>query len=94
MVAGEDPQSLPEPGHWGFGDWSCRSRGGGSDGVRTREAGGEARGDAGLDLGGCGKGQFLRRKVGVGVPPHLPLGENPPLSGGLALTVVGLWTKL
>ena len=43
MVAGEDPQSLPEPGHWDFGDWSCLSRGGGSDGVRTREAGGEAR---------------------------------------------------
>ena len=43
MAAGEDLQKLPELGHWDFGDWSWLSRSGGSDGIRTREAGGEAR---------------------------------------------------
>lgn len=43
MAAEEDLQKLPEPGHWDFGDWSCLSRNKGSDGVRTREAGGGVR---------------------------------------------------
>lgn len=43
MAAEEDLQKLPAPGHWDFGDWSCLSRSRGSDGVRTREAGGGVR---------------------------------------------------
>ena len=73
MAAGEDLQKLPELGHWDFGDWSWLSRSGGSDGIRTREAGGEARCDTALDLGGCGRGHFLRRKVGVGVQVVPPI---------------------